>query len=86
MEIFGQGVGLHLVSSLTSGFCYSAASLPLDVAKTFLQNQKPLPDGTLEYRNLIQAMVRVARREGVSALWKGFWPYFGRCGGHTVSM
>ena len=28
----------------------------------------------------------VARNEGVLALWKGFLPYYLRCGGHTVLM
>ena len=79
-------VGLHIISSLTSGFCYSVASLPLDVAKTFLQNQKPLPDGSLQYRNMVHAIYRIASNEGVAALWKGFGPYFARCGGHTVAM
>ena len=25
-------------------------------------------------------------KEGVLSLWNGFAPYYGRCGGHTVSM
>ena len=32
------------------------------------------------------ARVEVAKNEGVLALWKGFLPYYLRCGGHTVLM
>ena len=28
----------------------------------------------------------IARAEGALALWNGFLPYYGRCGGHTVAM
>ena len=28
----------------------------------------------------------VARADGPLALWNGFLPYYGRCGGHTVTM
>ena len=28
----------------------------------------------------------VASAEGVLSLWHGFLPYYGRCGGHTVTM
>ena len=31
-------------------------------------------------------MSKVARTEGLLSLWYGFLPYYGRCGGHTVTM
>ena len=34
----------------------------------------------------IQTVTSVARADGLLALWNGFLPYYGRCGGHTVSM
>jgi hypothetical protein len=34
-----DGVGLHLGAAVTAGFTYSIASLPLDIAKTRMQNQ-----------------------------------------------
>ena len=79
----GDGVGLHLAASGTSGFCYSVATLPVDSAKTRLQNQHV---GGVKYRNLAQTVVVVSKEEGLFALWKGFWPYFSRCAGHTVAM
>ena len=34
----------------------------------------------------IQTVQKVAAMDGVFALWNGFLPYYGRCGGHTVTM
>lgn len=81
-----EGVGLHVAASTTSGFMYSLATLPIDSAKTRLQNQRRLPDGTFKYRSLVQTVGTVGREEGVLALWRGFMPYFSRCAGHTVAM
>lgn len=81
-----EGVPLHLAASLTSGFCYSVASLPIDNCKSKMQSQRPRLDGTLVYTSIPQGMVRIASVEGVTALWSGFLPYFLRCGGHTVGM
>lgn len=78
---FKDGVGVHLAASTTSGFCYSVATLPIDSAKTRMQNQHKQADGTLPYRNLLHAMVKVGQEEGILALWRGFMPYFSRCAG-----
>lgn len=76
-----ESVGLHLSSSLTAGFIYSFATLPLDTAKTRMQTQKGR-----EYRSIVQTVTKIAKAEGVMSLWNGFFPYFARCGGHTVAM
>jgi len=81
-----DGLPLHFSASLTSGFIYSVASLPLDICKTRMQNQSPLKDGTMMYRSIPQTLMMVAKNEGVGALWQGFGPYFARGGGHTVAM
>jgi solute carrier family 25 oxoglutarate transporter 11 len=51
-----------------------------------MQNQKPGPDGKLPYTGTFQTMTNIIRNEGAASMWKGFMPYFGRCGGHTVMM
>lgn len=78
-----SGVPLHLAASLTSGLLYSIATLPIDSAKTRLQNQRALPDGTFAYRNMLQTLAKISRDEGLLALWRGFAPYFSRCGGYV---
>lgn len=70
---------------MSSGFIYSLATNPLESAKNRMAFQKP-ENGVLPYRTTIQTITTVARSEGVLALWNGFLPYYGRCGGHTVAM
>lgn len=78
---FEDGIGVHLAASTASGFCYSVATLPIDSAKTRMQNQHVNPDGSFPYRNLVHAIIKVGQEEGVLALWRGFAPYFSRCAG-----
>ena len=65
---------------------YCTVSLPLDITKTRIQNQRPDAKGVLPYSNMFQALVKIPREEGVLALWKGYIPYFARGGGHTIFM
>ena len=81
-----DSIQLHLSSALAAGFVYSAATLPIDLAKTRMQNQRPTASGAMVYKSLPQTITRVASTEGVLSLWNGFLPYFARCGGHTVFM
>lgn len=81
-----DGVGVHLMASVTSGFCYSVATLPIDSAKTRLQDQRELKGGGFKYKGLAQTIMLVGREEGIAGLWRGFLPYFSRCAGHTVAM
>uniref|UniRef100_A0A7S4GIE6 Uncharacterized protein n=1 Tax=Eutreptiella gymnastica TaxID=73025 RepID=A0A7S4GIE6_9EUGL len=83
---FQDNIFCHLTSSVAAGFIYSLASLPFDTTKTRMQNQKPGPDGKLPYTGTFQTMTNIIRNEGAASMWKGFMPYFGRCGGHTVMM
>jgi solute carrier family 25 (mitochondrial oxoglutarate transporter), member 11 len=38
------------------------------------------------YKSALQTMSLVVKKEGVLNLWTGFFPYYLRCGGHTVFM
>lgn len=81
---FNENLGLHFTASMFSGFVTTAASMPVDIAKTRIQNMKIGPDGKGEYKGTIDVLSKVVRYEGVFALWKGFWPYYFRLGPHTV--
>lgn len=81
---FRDGILCHFTASLMSGFITTIASMPVDICKTRIQNQKPLPDGTLLYKNSFHVARIVIRKEGMFSLWKGFFPYFARIGPHTV--
>lgn len=45
---------------------------------------KTAPGAKPEYSGSLDVIMKVARHEGVFALWKGFTPYFARLGPHTV--
>jgi len=78
-----DGIFCHFLASMFSGLVTTAASMPVDIAKTRIQNQKYI-DGKPEYKGAIDVVVKVAKSEGVTALWKGFAPYYFRLGPHTV--
>ena len=41
-------------------------------------------NGKPEYKGMADVLVKTTRAEGISALWKGFTPYFARTGPQTV--
>ncbi|KAH8322321.1 hypothetical protein KR059_012631 [Drosophila kikkawai] len=74
-----DGIPLHICSAMCSGLLTTITSLPLDIAKTRIQEQK-----TLKYSGTIDVLVKVTTQEGLMSLWKGFTPYLCRLGPHTV--
>eukprot|EP00928_Gymnodinium_smaydae_P072027 TRINITY_DN55466_c0_g1_i1.p1 TRINITY_DN55466_c0_g1~~TRINITY_DN55466_c0_g1_i1.p1 ORF type:complete len:294 (+),score=35.83 TRINITY_DN55466_c0_g1_i1:51-932(+) len=85
--VLGDGFPLFVSSAFCSAIIYCTASLPLDIAKTRIQNMKPDPTtGVMPYSGLFDALLKVVRHEGPLALWKGMPPYFLRSGGHTIFM
>jgi len=78
-----EGIFCHFLASMFSGLVTTAASMPVDIAKTRIQNQKYI-DGKPEYKGAIDVILKVVRNEGVLSLWKGFTPYYFRLGPHTV--
>ncbi|XP_068699398.1 mitochondrial 2-oxoglutarate/malate carrier protein-like isoform X2 [Montipora capricornis] len=73
----------HFGASMISGLATTIASMPVDIAKTRVQNMKII-DGKPEYRGAMEVFLNVIRQEGVFALWKGFTPCYFRIGPHTV--
>ncbi|XP_029044966.1 mitochondrial 2-oxoglutarate/malate carrier protein-like [Osmia bicornis bicornis] len=80
---FEEGIPLHFVSSMISGLVTTLASMPVDIAKTRIQNMK-IVDGKPEFKGAIDVIVQVCKNEGLFSLWKGFFPYYARLGPHTV--
>ena len=84
MEVFGDtdannvSLATQLASASMAGFAASALSLPCDLVKSRLQDMKPLPDGTMPYRGLVDCASKILRTEGVLAFWTGFGPYWTR--------
>jgi len=80
---FKENINLHFCASMISGLITTAASMPVDIAKTRIQNMK-IVDGVPEYKGTFDVLGKVIKREGIFALWKGFTPYYARLGPHTV--
>eukprot|EP00919_Chromeraceae_sp_WS-2016_P056764 GHVR01134659.1.p1 GENE.GHVR01134659.1~~GHVR01134659.1.p1 ORF type:complete len:319 (+),score=55.00 GHVR01134659.1:605-1561(+) len=81
-----SGFPLHVAASVTSGFFFSASSLPFDVVKVRMQNQKLLEDGSKLYSGVFQTFKYIKTTEGIGALWRGFVPYFGRSGLNSIGF
>ncbi|MBN3318837.1 M2OM protein, partial [Atractosteus spatula] len=80
---FGDNILCHFCASMISGLVTTAASMPVDIVKTRIQNMRMI-DGKPEYKNGLDVLVKVVRKEGFFSLWKGFTPYYARLGPHTV--
>ncbi|WKX94628.1 hypothetical protein Q1695_011699 [Nippostrongylus brasiliensis] len=78
-----DGVLCHFCASMISGLATTIASMPVDILKTRIQAMKVI-DGKPEYSGPIDVVVKLLRKEGVFAFWKGFTPYYMRLGPHTV--
>ncbi|VDM17196.1 unnamed protein product, partial [Hydatigera taeniaeformis] len=82
-NLMQDGFGVHLAASMCSALITTIASLPVDIAKTRIQNMRTI-NGRPEYSGIIDVLSRTVRSEGVMALWKGFTPYLFRIGPHTI--
>jgi len=78
-----EGIPLHFLAAMISGLVTTIASMPVDIVKTRLQNQKFI-DGKPEYKGVVDVFGRIIRNEGILSLWSGFLPYYFRLGPHTV--
>ncbi|KAL3862102.1 hypothetical protein ACJMK2_008095 [Sinanodonta woodiana] len=80
---FKDNLFLHFCASMISGLVTTAASMPVDIAKTRIQNMKTI-NGKPEYSGAFDVLFRTVKKEGFFSLWKGFTPYYARLGPHTV--
>lgn len=80
---YSEGIWLHFCGSMISGLFTTIASLPVDIAKTRIQNMK-IVDGKPEFSGTFDVFGKLVKNEGIFALWKGFTPYYARIGPHTV--
>ena len=69
-----------------TGLFYATVTMPLESAKNRMASQKSAGGGNVLYKTTTETIRRVAKTEGIFALWNGFLPYYLRCGGHTTTM
>lgn len=82
---FRDNIGAHAMASTFSGLLATIVSMPMDIAKTRLQNMKPAsPGAPAPYKGTADVLLKTVRAEGALSLWKGFVPYYLRLGQHTI--
>ncbi|CAN1187789.1 Mitochondrial uncoupling protein 3 [Linum perenne] len=71
----------HTLASTMSGLCATALSCPADVVKTRMMNRSTRGDAAAAaYRSSYHCLTKTIRNEGLTALWKGFFPTWARLG------
>ena len=78
-----DGIPLHAAASMVAGLVATAASLPVDLTKTKLQNQK-MVNGVPEFSGPGAIVADTLKREGPLGLWRGFAPYYFKLAPHTI--
>ena len=82
-----KGTPTVFCASMTAGLLYSLITMPFEAVKNRMAFQKPDPvTGQLPYKTTFQSMKNIVAKEGFLSFYSGFLPYYGRCGGHTVTM
>lgn len=72
-----EGVPLHFVVAMLSGFFATLASSPFDVVKSRLMSQPYDANGLgLRYSGTADCMAKSLRTEGWRFAFKGFWPAY----------
>jgi solute carrier family 25 oxoglutarate transporter 11 len=75
-----DGLVCHVGAALVSGLASTTASVPLDTAKTRIQQATARG----AYSGLIDCLAKTVRQEGVLSLWKGWLPAYARLGPHVL--
>ncbi|KAI5362947.1 Putative mitochondrial carrier protein [Septoria linicola] len=69
------GFGERTVASLSAGGLAAALANPAEVALIRLQSDGMKPrDQRANYRSVVDALMRIAKAEGITALWSGAYP------------
>ncbi|EDW63988.1 mitochondrial uncoupling protein 4 [Drosophila virilis] len=72
---------VQFLAAMVAGFFCSALSCPADVVKSRIMNQPVDDQGRpLRYKNSIDCLQQLVKEEGPMAIYKGFMPYWIRCG------
>lgn len=72
-----------LTASAIAGFFASFFSLPFDFVKTRLQKQTRGPDGSVQYKGMVDCFRKVATQEGLLRFYRGFGTYYVRIAPHA---
>ncbi|XVE85832.1 hypothetical protein DITRI_Ditri17bG0123000 [Diplodiscus trichospermus] len=79
-QLSDDNIYVHTLASFMSGLSATTLSCPADVVKTRMMNQAVGKEGNLMYKNSYVCLVKTVKIEGLTALWKGFFPTWARLG------
>ncbi|KAL8142317.1 hypothetical protein V2J09_015349 [Rumex salicifolius] len=80
-QIADDNIYAHTLASILSGLSATTLSCPADVVKTRMMSQVARKGGEMViYRNSYDCLMKTVKLEGLSALWKGFFPTWARLG------
>ncbi|KAH9589307.1 Mitochondrial substrate/solute carrier [Trypanosoma melophagium] len=86
---YGDSLVVNVASICTALF-YAFCTMPVEMARVRMSAEArkgKLPNGQVpevKYTNVVQAIARIAREEGLLVMYDSFLPYFCRCAMHTV--
>lgn len=81
----GPSVPTKLLSSAVAGFTAALFSLPFDLIKSRLMNQRPDHlTGEYPYKGVLDASMKIFQQEGAVGFFRGFSAYYGRCAPHAM--
>jgi len=81
----GPALPTKLGSAAIAGFTAALFSLPFDLVKSRLMNQKKDPmTGKMPYTGVVDCSVKILQREGPLGFFGGFFAYYGRCAPHAM--
>jgi len=72
---FNDGLSLQFLCAFTAGFFMSTTVTPFDMVRTRIMNQ---PKDKVLYTGMIDCFSKVVAKEGPLAIYKGFFPVWGR--------
>lgn len=79
-----DNIVVNIASAITA-LIYSAVTMPVEVARVRMSAEAKLGAGVeKKYHNVVQCIGRIAKEEGVLAMYDAFFPYFCRCAMHTI--
>ena len=73
-----EGPLAHFAASTIAGTISAIFSTPVDVVKTRLMNAAGGNKDAVQYTGVIDCFMKLPRQEGVTALYRGFWPIAAR--------
>jgi len=84
---FADNFITHFIASMCAGLLTSIVACPADFLRTrYMSSKSRGLGGTVTYKSVPDAIVKIFRTEGIGAFWKGWAAYYARVGPHVMSL